>query len=615
LEFSNHAILIGAVLVLISILASTLSTRTGAPLLLVFLGIGMLAGEEGAGHIQFGDYQAAYLVGTVALAIILFDGGMRTHTDTFRVGLWPAVSLATIGVVFTTGIVGVAAAHFLGLSLMQGLLIGAIIGSTDAAAVFSLLHAAGMRLKQRVGATLEIESGCNDPMAVFLTLVLIEAVRDETQLGFHVLGEFVIQFGLGGLIGVAGGRFLVFIINRISLVSGLYPLLAMAGGIAIYGAAVVLDGSGFLAIYLAGLILGNSRMQASGNVMRVHDGLAWLSQILLFLMLGLLVTPSELIPVAKDGFLIAAVLIFIARPVAVWLSLLPFAFPRNEQLFISWVGLRGAVPIVLALFPWLAGVPQSSIYFNIAFFVVLTSLLVQGWTVAPLATWLRLRLPKEHAPYYSEIVEVPGQAGFRLLGYRISNLSEAIGHKVNELQLPPDVRIVAAFRDGKRIETIGGMLIAAADLIYVITADDHMVELDHLFVPADDAEEVEQQRVFGSFGLGGDALLTEVAEIYGLALPESARAGTLAQYIDRQFHRRPVVGDIVGLGGMRLVVREMRGSRVSQVGVIVAERRVRASGSYLRRGKRDRRKIGHDAADNGAVDETAARPSPEGEAP
>ena len=589
MEFSNHAVLIGALLVLLSILASTLSTRTGAPLLLVFLGIGMLAGEEGPGQIQFGDYQAAYLVGTVALAVILFDGGMRTHTNTFRIGLWPAVSLATIGVVVTACIVGAAAANFLGLDLMHGLLIGAIIGSTDAAAVFSLLHSAGMRLKERVGVTLEIESGCNDPMAVFLTLMLIETVRDDRPLGWHFLGEFVLQFGLGGIIGVAGGKLLVLLINRISLASALYPLLAMAGGMVIYGATVVLDGSGFLAIYLAGVILGNSRMQASGNIMRVHDGLAWLSQILLFLMLGLLVTPSALIPVAKDGFLIAAVLIFIARPIAVWLSLLPFSFPRKEQFFISWVGLRGAVPIVLALFPWLAGLPQSSVYFNIAFFVVLTSLLVQGWTVAPLANWLKLKLPKEHAPYYSEFVEVPGQAGLRLLGYRLSPLSVGVGHRVSELKLPPDVRIVAVFRDGKRVEAVGGTEFAPGDLIYVFTAEDHMAELDHLFVPADEIEESEQQRVFGSFALAGDAPLAEVAEIYGLAIPEYARSGSVAEYIDRQFHRRPVVGDIVGVGGMKLVVRELNNGRVSQVGVLVSDRRVGKSRRFRRRKAADRR--------------------------
>jgi len=446
-----------------------------------------------------------------------------------------------------------------------------------------------MRLKQRVGATLEIESGCNDPMAVFLTLILIEVVASaQDHLGWGMLWEFVRQFGLGGFIGIAGGRLLVTMINRVTLVSGLYPLLAMAGGIAIYGAAVVIDGSGFLAIYLAGLILGNSRVQASGNIMRVHDGLAWLSQILLFLMLGLLVTPSDLYPVALQGFLIAVVLILVARPIAVWLSLLPFSFPRNEQIFIAWVGLRGAVPIVLALFPWLAGLPQSSVYFNIAFFVVLTSLLVQGWTVAPLATLLRLKLPKEHAPYYSEFVEVPGQAGLRLLGYRVSELSTAVHHKVTEIALPPDVRIAAAFRDGKRIESIGGTAIEPGDLIYVITADDHMAELDHLFVPADDAEQSEQQRVFGSFALGGEALLGEVADLYGLLVPEHAREGTLGQYIDRQFHRRPVVGDIVGLGGMKLVVRELRNGRVSQVGILVRDRRAKKSRGR-RKGEPERR--------------------------
>lgn len=587
MEFSNQAILIGAVLVLISILASTLSTRTGAPLLLVFLAIGMLAGREGAGHIPFGDFQAAYLVGTVALAVILFDGGMRTHTDTFRVGLWPAISLATLGVVITAAIVGAAAAWLLDLNLMQGLLVGAIIGSTDAAAVFSLLHAAGMRLKQRVGATLEIESGCNDPMAVFLTLVLIEAVGQGAHgFGFGVLWEFVRQFGLGGLIGIAGGRLLVLIINQVNLVSGLYPLLAMAGGVAIFGVAAVLDGSGFLAIYLAGLILGNSRLQAAGNIMRVHDGLAWLSQILLFLMLGLLVTPSELLPVAGDGLLIAAVLMLVARPVAVWLSLLPFSFPRNEQVFISWVGLRGAVPIVLALFPWLADVPQAALYFNVAFFVVLASLLVQGWTVAPLANWLKLKLPNEHAPYYAELVEVPGQAGFRLLGYRVSELSDAVGHKVGELPLPTDVRIIAAFQKGKRMESIGNLVLAGGDLIYVICAEDHRLELDRLFVPADEAEEVEQQRVFGSFSLSADAQLAEVAEIYGVTLPQGVRSGTLGEYIDRQFHRRPVVGDIVGLGGMRLVVREMRGNRVAQVGVIVEAQSDKRSLRGRRRSRR-----------------------------
>ena len=573
MEFSNHAILISALLVLLSIVVSSLSARTGAPLLLVFLAVGMLAGEEGPGHILFSDYQTAYLVGTMALAVILFDGGMRTHTDTFRVGLWPAVSLATVGVLLTAGIVGLAAAWLLELDLMKGMLIGAIIGSTDAAAVFSVLGAQGMRLKQRVGATLEIESGCNDPMAVFLTLVFIEVVRAGDHFpGWSMLWEFVWQFGLGGLAGVIGGQVLIWLLNRVSLTSGLYPLLAMAGGLVIYGTTTVWGGSGFLAIYVAGLILGNARVKSQGTILKVHDGLAWLSQISLFLMLGLLVTPSALIPIAVDAMLVAIVLMVVARPVAVWLSLLPFRFPKREQIFIAWVGLRGAVPIVLALFPALAGLPESSVYFNVAFFVVLASLAVQGWTVAPLAEALRLKLPEEHAPYYSEFVEVPGHASLRLLGYRITELSEAIGRSVNQLPLPPGVRIVAAFRDGKPLDSISQLEIAAGDLVYVITTDEHMGLLDHLFVPADDAEESEQQRVFGTFTLDGDAPLGEVADIYGVEVPERVKSQTLAQYIDRQFHRRPVVGDFVRIGGMNLVVREIQGGNVTKVGIVVRNR-------------------------------------------
>jgi cell volume regulation protein A len=346
----------------------------------------------------------------------------------------------------------------------------------------------------------------------------------------------------------------------------------MAGGLVIYGTTTVWGGGGFLAIYLAGLILGNARVKSQGNILKVHDGLAWLSQISLFLMLGLLVTPSALIPTAVDALLVAIVLMVVARPLAVWLSLLPFSFPKREQIFIAWVGLRGAVPIVLALFPALVGLPESSVYFNVAFFVVLTSLVVQGWTVAPLAQALRLKLPQEHAPYYSEFVEVPGQAGLRLLGYRVTELSDAIGRGVNQLPLPSGVRIVAAFRDRKPLDSIGHMEIAASDLLYVITTDEHMTLLDHLFVPADDAEESEQQRVFGTFTLDGDAPLGEFAEIYGVEVPDRAKSQTLSRYIDRQFHRRPVVGDFVRIGGMNLVVREMREGRITKVGIVVRNR-------------------------------------------
>jgi cell volume regulation protein A len=573
-EFANQAILVCALLVVASVLASLIANRTGAPLLLVFLAIGMLAGEDGPGGIRFHDFQAAYIVGNVALAVILFDGGMRTHTETFRVGLRPALSLATLGVLLTSAGVGTAATWALDLDWWQGMLIGAIVGSTDAAAVFSLLHSRGMRLKQRVGATLEIESGCNDPMAVFLTLVFIEAVKTSGQsFGWGVAGDFALQFGIGAALGLLGGRLLALMIDRVSLTLGLYPLLAAAGGLSIYGATVLAGGSGFLAIYLAGLALGNSRVHAAGNILKVHDGLAWLAQISMFLMLGLLVTPSDLVPSALEALFISLILIFAARPVAVWLSLLPFKFPWREQLFIAWVGLRGAVPIVLATFPVLGGAQNAQIYFNVAFFVVLTSLAIQGWTVAPLARWLRLKLPAEHAPLFSESLVVPGKSGLRLLGWRVSPESEAVGRRVGQLSLPMDARVAAVFRDGVALDDIGHAQVAAGDLLYVITGDHEVPVLERLFVPADDIEETEQARYYGSFILTAEATMGEIAEVYGVAVPESLRARTLAQYLDWRFRGRTVIGDSVRLGPMELVVRELDGRRITKVGVRILARK------------------------------------------
>ncbi len=574
MDFANHAVLIGAVLVMLSILASVVAQRTGAPLLLVFLGIGMMAGVEGPGGIQFESFSSAYLVGTIALAVILFDGGMRTRAESSRVGLRPALSLATLGVMLTTDTIGLAVSWLLNFDWRQGLLIGAIVGSTDAAAVFSLLHSRGMHLKQRVGTTLEIESGCNDPMAVFLTLLFVSAVQTGAEtITLSVLGDFVYQFGLGAVIGLGGGRALAWLISRINLTVGLYPLLAAAGGLTVYGATTIAGASGFLAIYVAGLVLGNTRLHAANNIRRVHDGLAWLSQITLFLMLGLLVTPSALFATWHVGLLVAGVLMFVARPLAVWISLLPFYFPWREQVFIGWVGLRGAVPIVLALFPMLGGVDDGQLYFNIAFFVVLASLLIQGWTVAPLAEKLQLRLPREHAPYYSESLEVPGQPDLMIVGYRIASDSPAVGHNVGKLMLPEDVRVVAAFREGKAIEALAHFAVDENDLLYVITPPEHAHLVDQLLVPLDEAEEHEQAEYFGSFTLNGDARMQEVADVYGASLPPLAKELTLAEFLEKHFHQSCVVGDRALLGPVELVVREASDGKVGKVGVRVLRRR------------------------------------------
>ncbi|HVO15521.1 MAG TPA: potassium/proton antiporter, partial [Alphaproteobacteria bacterium] len=410
MDFINQITLLGAGLVILSIVAGMVTTRTGAPLLLVFLALGMLAGGDGPGGILFDDFAATYVVGSTALAIILFDGGLRTPRASFRLAGWPALLLASLGVLITAGLTGAFAVVLLGLPWLVALLIGSIVASTDAAAVFLLLHMRGMRLKERVSATLELESGLNDPMAVFLTVTCVELlVSGVSDVGWPLLGDLGLKIALqllgGAVIGVIGGYVLLWVINRAVLAPGLYPILAVASALLIYAGAQTLGASGFLAAYLAGIVLGNHRHRATQSINRFHDGLAWLSQIVMFLMLGLLVTPSELLPTLLPSLGIAIFLIVLGRPIAVWLCLLPFRYSWQERLFISWVGLRGAVPIFLGTIPLLAFIPGAQVYFGVAYVVVLTSLVVQGWTVAPVARWLDLELPPlPPAPQRTDIV-------------------------------------------------------------------------------------------------------------------------------------------------------------------------------------------------------------------
>jgi cell volume regulation protein A len=567
-EYWNLAILVGALLLLVSIVASDISSRMGAPLLLVFLGLGMLAGEDGPGGIRFDNFDIAYLVGTLALAVIIFDGGMRTRREMFRVALWPAASLATLGVVVTAGLVGTFAAWMLGLHWMQGLLLGAIVGSTDAAAVFSLLRHAGTGLKERVEATLEMESASNDPMAIFLTVALLELLATgRGEFSAAVLVAFAQQFGLGALFGLAGGALLVWLINRLTLATGLYPLLAVSGGLFIYAITAQIGGSGFLAVFLAGLTLGNSRMQAAQNILRVHDGLAWLSQIVLFLILGLLLTPSELLEVATPAIAIAAFLMLVARPAAVALSLLPFRFPWREQLFISWVGLRGAVPVVLALFPLLYGADHARLYFNVAFFIVLISLLLQGWTIAPAARWLRLEVPPTTEPLQRVTLDIPGHFEHEILCYEVKPRSAIVGRAYGELELPADKQVMAVMRDGVPELLRPELQFRAGDYVYVLARPKSLARLSMLFDPHVEPDRLEEHRYFGDFVLNGDAVAGDLAAVYGFAIPASAAEKTLARYLDESFRGRVVVGDRVGLGGAELVVREIEDGRVSRVGL------------------------------------------------
>ncbi|MBK5936765.1 potassium/proton antiporter [Halorhodospira halophila] len=574
MDLTNQLILFGAALLLVSILASVVSDRVGAPMLLVFLAIGMLLGEEGLFGIDFDDIQAAHLIGSLALAIILFDGGLRTQASTFRVALKPALTLATVGVIITAGITGGVLAWAFDLDWKQGLLIGAIVGSTDAAAVFGLLHARGLELKQRVAATLEIESGSNDPMAIFLTIMLVEIlVQQPDLLAAAAALEFVQQLGLGAAFGALGGLTLAWLINRINLTPGLYPLLALGGGLAIFGGAAVLGGSGFLAVYLAGLIAGNRRLQAAQNIRRFHDGFAWLAQITMFVVLGLLVTPSELLPVAAQGLLAAAVLILVARPLAVFACLAPFRFPWREQLFISWVGLRGAVPIILGLFPLLAGIEQAELFFNVAFFVVLVSLVVQGWTIAPAARLLGLEVPPDSGATQRQVIDVPHQTDYAFIAYRITESSPALYEPINRLNLPSSAQPVALFREGEALQHPRREVLRPRDYLYLLALPRDIADLDRLFVAPSGPAYLAEQRFFGEFTLDGSARLGEIATAYGISMPSGARPEqSLSDYLLWIFNNRAVVGDRVRIDNLQFTIREIQDGRIAKVGMRIGQK-------------------------------------------
>jgi potassium/hydrogen antiporter len=564
MESLNQLMLFGGALFIVSILASTLSPRMGMPLLLVFLIIGMLAGEDGFLGVQFNNVEAAYFIGTLALAVILFDGGLRTEIHLFRVGLNPALSLATVGVVITVGVCGALAAWILGLSWVQGFLLGAIVGSTDAAAVFSVLTTQGLALKSRVGATLEIESGLNDPMAVFLTIMLVEILTQEASFNWLMLGNFVWEMGAGSLIGIFGGRLLAYGVERLSLSPGLYPLLALFGGIFIFGLAAVIHSSGFLAVYLAGLMVGNRVSKGLYNIQRFHDGFAWLAQISLFLMLGLLVTPHQLLGYAQSALLVGVLLMFLARPLAVWICLWPFQFSWREKFFISWVGLRGAVPIVLAMFPWLAGVPEWNFFFNIAFFIVLISLVVQGWTVGPLARWLKLNVPRRSSRVQRVELGVPGQIGHEFVGYKLAANSPILNHNVGGLRLPAKVQLLCLLRAGHAVILTPEEKFLVDDHIFLLSLPSELESLDRILVGMQETERLSAQAFFGEFVITSRAKLSELSLIYHFPVPPEMQNWSIARYIFSQY-RQPVVGDRVSLGNVEFVVLSMRNLRIIKV--------------------------------------------------
>lgn len=558
-----------AALALLSVVASVFSRRIGAPVLLVFLVLGMLAGEEGPGGFNFNDFSLAFLFGNIALAIIIFDGGLGTRKDTFRVSLKPALSLATFGVLGTAAITGYAAYWILDLPWQEGLLIGAIVGSTDAAAVFGLLHNAGFELKERTSATLEIESGSNDPLAIFLTVTLVQLLQlsDDVNRGWTIVNELVRQMGLGLFVGFAGGYLLVQLLKRLTLPSSLYSILAIAGGLSLFGLTSLWGGSGFLAIFIVGVMIGNTPLSYSNDIHRFHDGIAWLSQIGMFLMLGLLITPSSLIPIILPAIAIAFVLIFVARPLAVVLSLLPFHFPWREQIFIGWCGLRGAVPIILALFPWLAGLEHTETYFELVFFVVLISLVLQGWTIAPMAKWLKIEVPATPMNHDYLHLTIKHEQDKKLLVYSVSLGSRAVGLTTKQVPVTEGSQVLGIIRSGILLEDEEDRKLRFDDQVVILATSNAIPTLSQTFAIPASSSRLASDVFFGEFALFPDVNLFEVSQAYGFSIDPAYQDMSVEEYLMKRFHGKPVVGDQIKLGSVKLIVREMKGDHIVLVGL------------------------------------------------
>lgn len=564
-ENMNLFFLVAAALVGLSVVLSPLSSRLGVPILLVFLGVGMLAGEDGPGGIQFDDFSTAYLVSNLALAVILLDGGLRTKMASFRLALWPSLSLATVGVAVTTALTGMLAAWLFNLDLLSGLLIGAIVGSTDAAAVFSLLK--GRALNERVGSTLEIESGSNDPMAVFLTVTLIAMIAAGGNFDLPVLFKsLILQAGVGLTAGLGGGYLMWRLVNRSVLADGLYPILVLAGGLLLFALSNSLGGSGILSIYLYGLFLGNRGMRGKHSTLAVMDGLTWLAQIGMFLVLGLLLTPSSLLDVLLPGLALAIGMIVFARPLAVWLSLAPFKrFTSRERWFISWVGLRGAVPIILAVFPMMAGLPHAELYFNLAFCVVLVSLLLQG-TSLPLAMRLaKVELPARPEPISRAGVDIFPASEWEIFVYRLKAHKWCVGEPLRRLDMPEGTRIAALFRHNTLLHPSGSTVLEADDVLCVLGQEKDLAALSQLFSEA--PATAAMSGFFGDFMLDTRVRLAELAPLYGLALAEDESELTLAQLCERMLGKTPIEGDVFVWQGREWVVAQLEGDCPSCLGL------------------------------------------------
>jgi cell volume regulation protein A len=485
--FSPEIILLaGSILLFLSIIASKTSFKLGVPTLILFLIIGMLAGSEGLGGIYFNDAEVARFMGVVALTFILFSGGLDTKWESIRPVIRNGISLSTIGVVITALTVGLFSSWLLGITFREGMLLGAIVSSTDAAAVFSIIRSRKVGLKGFTRPLLELESGSNDPMAYFLTISFIGLVQDPDATFASLIPKFFVSMALGVACGYGTGKLTARVLNMIKLdIDGLYPVLVLAMVFFAYSFTEWIHGNGFLAVYICGIVLGNSKFVHKKSLMKFYDGQAWLMQIGMFLTLGLLIYPSQLLPIMDEGILIAAFLIFIARPLAVMVSL-SFAKDMNfrKKLFIAWVGLRGAVPIIFATYPLLAGIDNAKTLFNLVFFISASSVLLQGTTLPHMARWLKISVPEKLKRRFPIDMELKEDIHGELLELDIPDNSSAVGKPIVQLQLPKTALIVLIHRDEKYLSPNGDTVLEARD---------------HLMMMLDSKDDIE--KVYTSFGV------------------------------------------------------------------------------------------------------------------
>lgn len=559
---SNIVLLVVAALVVVGTLSSLLAARFGAPILLVFLVVGVAAGEGGPGGIHFDDYWATYMVGSAALAVILFDGGLRMRVASMRGAILPAVGLSTVGVAFTASLVALVAVPLLGLGWMEGLLVGAIVASTDAAAVLFLVRAQGLRLGRRVGSVIEIESATNDPAAVFLTVLLVEMLTSSA--GGHV-GDpgLVVVFGalremvLGAVLGVAGGYALVALLNRVDLPGGLHPVMVVGVAVLLFALTSLLHGSGFLAVYLAGLVVGNRPVRAIASITSFLDTITWLCQIVMFVMLGMLVSPEKLLQYALPALGVAAFLILVGRPAAVFACLAPFHFSLKEKLFVSWAGLRGAVSIFLATIPMLAHLPMAEVYFNVAFAVVVVSLILHGWTMGYAARRLDVALSDPDPGVRRFEIDLPGQTEMELVAYPVMAATPVVG----QAQLPEWARLMMVVRANETLTPEAAGPLKAGDYGYVLAPPKRVHQLDRLFRP----EEATPLDDSAAFPFVGEVRLGDLASFYGLAVPDAELGLTIADAFADRSDDKPAPGMRIAYGQAVIEVRAVTDGRVSYV--------------------------------------------------